>query len=347
MNDKCHKDVFISYSRKDTAIVLPVVERLRREGCDCWIDVDGIESSDEFKRVLVTAIRQSKIVLFFSSKNSNSTEWTVKEINIAVKLKKPIIPVHIDDTPYDDSILFDLSGVDYVMFTDDATRNVGMERLVRSVRSKTDVQSSRQMSKMSGLQKEVVVTRKNTQRIHPSKTDTGEITEVGVPSSRNLSGNVSSNNENHFSKVTYEMIRRAFKGGNDFYFCLLSNEATIEQKKIASAYRVIMNIPQEARIYAYWNDNTYIWQWTVKCGFVLGDMGIWIQSRDSSSPAFYSWTQMFGIQVVFDGLFSGGILRINTESKNDIFGWHEFKFSSFDEKNVAFLKNAFNRLEWN
>ena len=97
------------------------------------MDVTGIESSDEFKRVLVKAIRQSKAVLFFSSVNSNNTEWTVKEINIAVQMKKPIIPVILDDAPYDDSILFDLSGLDYIP-CQNATMNMSAnDKLMRAV----------------------------------------------------------------------------------------------------------------------------------------------------------------------------------------------------------------------
>ena len=126
-------DIFVSYSRKDSAVVQSVVDRLKAEGYCCWMDVTGIESSDEFKRVLVKAIRHSKVVLFFSSANSNNTEWTVKEINIAVQMKKPIIPVRLDDAPYDDSILFDLSGLDYIP-CQDATMNVSAnDKLMRAV----------------------------------------------------------------------------------------------------------------------------------------------------------------------------------------------------------------------
>lgn len=126
-------DIFISYSRKDGAIVQSVADRLKAEGYACWMDVNGIESGDVFKRVLVQAIKESKIVVFFSSANSNNTEWTVKEINIAVQLKKPIIPVLLDDTSYDDSIMFDLSGLDYIPYQKNSIRDIGLGKLLRGV----------------------------------------------------------------------------------------------------------------------------------------------------------------------------------------------------------------------
>ena len=128
-------DIFISYSRKDSEIVQSVVDRLKVEGYSCWMDVSGIESGDAFKRVLVQAIKDSRMVLFFSSVNSNSTEWTVKEINIAVRSKKPIIPVLLDDTPYDDSILFDLSGLDYIP-CHGGVGEKGYKKLLKSIVSK-------------------------------------------------------------------------------------------------------------------------------------------------------------------------------------------------------------------
>ena len=46
-----HKDLFISYSRKDSEQVLSVVEKLQERGFTIWIDKDGTESGDAFKFV--------------------------------------------------------------------------------------------------------------------------------------------------------------------------------------------------------------------------------------------------------------------------------------------------------
>ena len=58
-------DIFISYSRKDSEAVGRFVEKLTEEGYSVWIDKDGIESGDQFKLIIVKAIEDSKIVLFF------------------------------------------------------------------------------------------------------------------------------------------------------------------------------------------------------------------------------------------------------------------------------------------
>ena len=120
-NEQKTYDIFISYSRKDTEQVLEIANKLSGEGYNIWIDRDGIESGDAFKAVIVKAIKNSKIFMFFSSKSANTSPWTAKEVNMAVYLKKTIIPVKLDDSDYDDSIMFDLVGVDYVEYKNDST----------------------------------------------------------------------------------------------------------------------------------------------------------------------------------------------------------------------------------
>lgn len=129
-------DIFISYSRKDSNIVDEFVNRLEAEGFRVWIDRDGIESGDAFKKVIVKAIKESSIVAFFSSEYSNSSPWTAKEINIAVHHDKPIIPIKIDKTVYNDEVEFDLVSLDYVDYTDPSMRSAMMEKLVKTVKSR-------------------------------------------------------------------------------------------------------------------------------------------------------------------------------------------------------------------
>lgn len=107
-------DVFISYSRKDSAIVKKFADELSKAGYSVWMDVDGIESGDEFKKKIAAAIRESMVFLFFSSAASNKSEWTVKEVNYAIKRKIQIIPIKLDNADYNESVDFDLCAVDFI-----------------------------------------------------------------------------------------------------------------------------------------------------------------------------------------------------------------------------------------
>ena len=129
-------DVFISYSRKDTKIVDEFVNRLESEGVRVWIDRDGVESGDAFKRVIVNAIKESALFMFFSSESSNSSPWTTKEVGIAVNYQKPIIPIKLDKTLYNEDIEFDLVNLDYIDYSNPAMQQPMMEKLVRTIKSK-------------------------------------------------------------------------------------------------------------------------------------------------------------------------------------------------------------------
>ena len=129
-------DIFVSYSRKNSNEVLSVVKKLQGRGFALWIDMDGIESGDAFKSVIVRAIKNSEIFLFFSSKESNESLWTVKEVNAAVHLKKYIIPIKLDDAEYNDSILFDLVGLDFVDLTLEEKREAALNKLINTLKGK-------------------------------------------------------------------------------------------------------------------------------------------------------------------------------------------------------------------
>lgn len=110
------KDIFISYSRKDSEIVKAIYDWLERSGYKCWLDVDGMFSGVSYKKVIVDAIKRSKVLLFMSSENSNRSRNVVSEVSVAVEYGKKIIPVRLDMTPYSESIEYDIINHDYVVY---------------------------------------------------------------------------------------------------------------------------------------------------------------------------------------------------------------------------------------
>lgn len=123
--------IFISYSRKDYKEIYAICDLLNKMKIPYWIDVDGSYSGENFKAVIVDAIEKSDIVLFISSVNSNASNNVAKEISIADKFKKTILPVRIDEAPYSSVIEYDLIGVDYIDYSDSS--NESIEKLRKSI----------------------------------------------------------------------------------------------------------------------------------------------------------------------------------------------------------------------
>ena len=127
------KDIFISYSRKDAEIVKTIYEWLEKAGYKCWLDIDGMFSGVSYKKVIVDAIKRSKVLLFMSSENSNKSRNVVSEVSIAVEYGKKIIPVRLDMFSYSESIEYDIINHDYVVYDRSRTEESNREMLKKIV----------------------------------------------------------------------------------------------------------------------------------------------------------------------------------------------------------------------
>ena len=126
MANKSRYDVFISYSRKDYVderdkvipgnVVSLIKERLTAAGISYWFDEEGIYSGQNFVEKIVTNIEVSDIFIYLSTANANKSQWTAKEIATAEELHKHIIPVRIDNTPYNRKVLFRIADLDYIEY---------------------------------------------------------------------------------------------------------------------------------------------------------------------------------------------------------------------------------------
>ena len=127
MNDSF--DVFISYSRQDYVDdnnkVIPgnpvsaIKDLLSKNGISYWFDEEGIYHGDNFAEKIAANIEKSTILLFLSSVNSNASKWTSKEIAAATEWKKKIIPIRLDKSPYNRSVMLYISDLDFVEYYKD------------------------------------------------------------------------------------------------------------------------------------------------------------------------------------------------------------------------------------
>lgn len=114
-------DVFISYSHQDREIAEHICNQLDKYGISYWIDREGVRHGDDFKEDIVNAILASRILLFISSVNSNKSRNTVKEVGLAEKSNRVILPVRIDDSPYNKSLEYDLCNRHWLQLKDMAS----------------------------------------------------------------------------------------------------------------------------------------------------------------------------------------------------------------------------------
>ncbi|MDE7455636.1 MAG: toll/interleukin-1 receptor domain-containing protein, partial [Prevotella sp.] len=110
-----NKDVFISYSRKDTEVANKICEAFDRAGITYFIDRQGIVGGMEFPEVLSKAICNCRLVLYLASNNSYASKFANKEILYAF-LKKPsnsLLPYIIDNSSLPDKMEFMFADINW------------------------------------------------------------------------------------------------------------------------------------------------------------------------------------------------------------------------------------------
>ena len=126
-NSKFKYDVFVSYSRKDYvdshgnvidgSPIKSIIDFLDQNQISYWFDKEGVYSGREFIELISEAINDSKIMLFVSSENSNSSIYTTGEIFEAIEADRLIIPIKIDDSAYNSKFRLLLRPLDFIDFS--------------------------------------------------------------------------------------------------------------------------------------------------------------------------------------------------------------------------------------
>lgn len=125
-------DVFISYSRKDLELVKEIKTEIDRlVGIDCWMDLDGIESGEQFEDVIINAICKCDTILFMMSANSMLSEWALDELEFAMHEKKRIVLVSIDNAEMSGKFYFRYHKYDTITWSNQLQR----EKLIRNLKS--------------------------------------------------------------------------------------------------------------------------------------------------------------------------------------------------------------------
>lgn len=94
--------VFISYSKQNKEYARRLVNTLRDQGFDVWIDDRELRASADWWRSIVLALRNCGAFIVIMTPQSDNSDWVQREVTLALKYDKPIFPLWLDgsiDTP--------------------------------------------------------------------------------------------------------------------------------------------------------------------------------------------------------------------------------------------------------
>jgi len=90
--------IFISYSKKDVLYAEKLVNALRREGFNPWVDMDELGAGTHWQTRLYKQIVNCDAYILIMSRNASASRWVPDELVTAKSKGKPIFPLLLDDT---------------------------------------------------------------------------------------------------------------------------------------------------------------------------------------------------------------------------------------------------------
>jgi hypothetical protein len=112
------RNVFLSYSRIDLEVAEKVVAHLEEQGFVVWIDRTGIAFGDEWPKKIAAGINASEVILMLITKSSIQSDYCSREIIYALKKRKPLVALHVDQVPLPDEIDLMLGDIQRISMSD-------------------------------------------------------------------------------------------------------------------------------------------------------------------------------------------------------------------------------------
>jgi len=139
-------DVFLSYSRRDSAFVRRLVAALENQGKDVWIDVDGIRDAEVFPDALRRAVESSDAFVFVITEDSVHSAFCKEEVQHAAALNKRIVPLArapVDDAEIPPEVRFR----NWIPATQESEFESAVDRII--VALDTDLEWEREHSRLT------------------------------------------------------------------------------------------------------------------------------------------------------------------------------------------------------
>lgn len=101
--------IFVSYSHKNDLLTFAFIEKMQQRGFRIWYD-GGIEPGEEWLQTLAKRLPQCGCVIAMLTRQFPDSEWCQRELLMADKHKKPILPLCWEDVALPVELQFLLTG---------------------------------------------------------------------------------------------------------------------------------------------------------------------------------------------------------------------------------------------
>ena len=106
---------------RDLAFVTQLHQELTNRSVSAWFDKENIEVGDLWAASIVEGIRDGKIFLLVLSPDSAASKNVRKELDLAQRYDKPIVPLVWRETKIPVAMEYQLAGIQWMDFKEDAS----------------------------------------------------------------------------------------------------------------------------------------------------------------------------------------------------------------------------------
>lgn len=106
--------IFISYSTANQIIADKIYNELKQSGFKTWFAKESVNAGQNYASDIVKAIQSSSCLVLLYSKDSDSSVHVQKELDLALRYKKKIYPLRIENIEPKEAMEYFLSGTQYI-----------------------------------------------------------------------------------------------------------------------------------------------------------------------------------------------------------------------------------------
>jgi hypothetical protein len=108
---EANDSVFVSYARANAKQVMPVIEAAQHDGRYFWLDQQSMKAGESWAGEIVRAIRGAGEVVVMCSKAAFESDHVKREIYLADRYRKRLMPVFIEDAQAPEDFEYFFAGV--------------------------------------------------------------------------------------------------------------------------------------------------------------------------------------------------------------------------------------------
>ncbi len=129
-----NKDVFISYKSEEVKEAEWLRSKLEKSGISCWMAPSSLSDASAYSSEVTTAIKNCKALVFVMSEKSQTSKWTLRELDYAVNEDKAVYQYKIEKCELKDEYRFYLSSTK--SFAAYENKDSAVNKLIHEIKEK-------------------------------------------------------------------------------------------------------------------------------------------------------------------------------------------------------------------